>query len=435
MLAGVGVFDMIFTTFLFGAVACILVSALRGRPRLQYAGYGLLVLAVMIKGPVALLLAGGFFAAGLLCGRGCRAALLSLHWIRGSVVVVVASLPWFVWMWLTFGTQFLQHYFLAGNLWYVTQPAHFSSRAFNHTLYVSTFLAGFFPWSLVVLGAVVDVIRRRRSVAPLKPEEILLWVWMAVVFVFFSFARFKVDRYVYPAAPACCLLAAHAWLSASVSRPNLAAARDNSGAKWSIGLLGICLVAAGVTAGLVMFQLGLDLPRAAVVIPISLLAGGMALTLTMVLRRAVSPALFAGVLLMLLVIYGSVVTIGFPIIDQVRPTADVGEILRVQLADNDKVGLYRLERWRSSLRYYVMRPVERLQDPDELERFFEKNPSGYVLMLDDEYRRLTEMGIGLRLITTRPAVTGTTGQGFRRQKWGALVVVAAELPHREVALR
>ncbi len=68
-------------------------------------------------------------------------------------------------MYHTLGWHFVHQYALAGNLYYITQPASFSNRAFNHTLYVSTFLAGFFPWSVLVIGGAID------TVTPLAPER------------------------------------------------------------------------------------------------------------------------------------------------------------------------------------------------------------------------------------------------------------------------
>src|SRR3954469_24609294 len=67
-LASIGLFDMVFTAFLFSALGCLLVAARDGRPRLEQAGYGLLALAVMTKGPVALILIGLFVAAGWMMG-------------------------------------------------------------------------------------------------------------------------------------------------------------------------------------------------------------------------------------------------------------------------------------------------------------------------------------------------------------------------------
>ena len=42
VLASVGLFDMVFGAFLFSAIACLLVAALRHRPTLEYAGWPLL---------------------------------------------------------------------------------------------------------------------------------------------------------------------------------------------------------------------------------------------------------------------------------------------------------------------------------------------------------------------------------------------------------
>lgn len=425
LLGSIGVFDMVFTAFLFGAIAVALVAALRNRPRLQWVAYALLSLAVMTKGPVALVLAGVFFLVGLACGRESRTALLSLRWATGAVLSVVLSLPWFVWMYYALGWQFVHQYALAGNLYYITQPQSFSNRAFNHTLYISTFLAGFFPWSIVTLGGAVDTVRRWRAKTKLPPEEILLWAWVVVVFVFFSLARFKVDRYVYPAAPACCLLAARAWLSVSVNRPDLARVRDNIAARWSVAILGILLASVGIFAGFSLFDLGLELPRAAVLMPVSLAAGGAALTAAIVRRGAVSPGILSVVVGMLLVIYGSVVTIGFPILERARPTAAIAESLRSRLTAEDRVGLYRLDKWRFSLRYYLERPVTRLQHQEDVQKFFAEPARGYVLMLDEDFARLRGEGVPLIWVTERPAVTGTIGRGLRKQKWGALVVATS----------
>ena len=425
MLGSIGVFDMVFTAFLFGAVAFALVAALRGRSRLQYVAYVLLSLAVMTKGPVALVLAGLVFLVGLACGRECRAALLSLHWVRGTALTVLLSLPWFVWMYYALGWQFVHQYALAGNLYYITQPASFSNRAFNHTLYVSTFFAGFFPWSIVALGGAIDTFRRWRAKVTIPPEEILLWAWVAIVFIFFSLARFKVDRYVYPAAPACCLLAARAWMSLSVFRPDLAIARDNLFARWAVVALGIILVLVGVVAGFSLFDLGLELPRAALIIPISLAACGLVLEVTILRQRAVSPMLFAVVLVLLLSVYGSVLAIGMPVLERARPTAAVAQNLRPKLDADDQIGLYRLEKWRFSLRYYLDRPVSRLQEPSDVKEFLNKK-GGYILILDEDLARLRKDGVNLRAVAERPAVTGTTGRGLRRQKWGSLIVATSD---------
>jgi 4-amino-4-deoxy-L-arabinose transferase-like glycosyltransferase len=268
-------------------------------------------------------------------------------------------------------------------------------------------------------------VRRWRARVRIPPEEVLLWAWVGVVFVFFSVARFKVDRYVYPAAPACCLLAARAWMSVSVFRPGLTVARDNMFARWSVIVLGIILIAAGAVAAFSLFDLGLDLPAAAMLIPVSLVTGGLALEATILRRRAVSPALFGGVVVMLLVIYGCVMAIGLPLLERARPTEAVAGSLRPKLAVDDRVALYRLEKWRFSLRYYLERPLGRLESPADVREFLTRD-GNYILMLDEDFTRLRDNGINLRAVSQQPAVTGTEGKGLRRQKWGALVVATSD---------
>ena len=79
--------------------------------------------------------------------------------------------------------------------------------------------------------------------------------------------------------------------------------------------------------------------------------------------------------------------------------------------------MYRLEKWRFSLRYYLERPLGRLQEPADVREFLHRK-GDYILMLDEDFARLRKDGINLRAVAERPAVTGTTGKGLRRQKWG-----------------
>src|SRR5205823_6168864 len=108
-----------------------------------------------------------------------------------------------------FGRTFAEGYLLAGNLWYFTQPVRFSKSTVSHMYYARVFIAAFFPWSLVVIGRAAQVIRRREIV---PAEEWMLWAWIVVVVGFFTAARFKLDHYIFPAAPAVGILAARAWL-------------------------------------------------------------------------------------------------------------------------------------------------------------------------------------------------------------------------------
>lgn len=417
-LSSIAIFDMVFGLFLFGGVGALLVAAHRPGRRAELTGYGLLTLAVMTKGPVALVLTGAFIMAALVASRETRALVAGLHWKTGLCAVLVAASPWFLWMQWRFGADFVQGYLLAGNLFYFTQPAEFSARAVNHTFYIRAFAGAFFPWSGLVVGRGIDVIRGVRTGPTLSSGERLLWLWVLVVIGLFSVARFKLDHYIFPAAPACCLLAANAWREASQDAEGRLVAT-----KWSVFAIAGLMIVGGSFGAVYLMKLGLELPPSALLLPAAIFAGGAGLLFQSERRGWRVPHGIGVVVAMLLVSYATVVAVGYPALEQVRPTAVVARRLARITAPTAPVGLYRLERWRGSLRYYLNRPVERLETADGVREFLSGPQPAYVVMLRRDYVELRQH-IPLRLLTSHRAVVGTTGRGLRKQRWGLLVVVS-----------
>jgi 4-amino-4-deoxy-L-arabinose transferase-like glycosyltransferase len=377
----------------------------------------------MTKGPVALVLVGLLLAAAFVVSGDTRAQVRRLHWKVGLPAAAVAASPWFVWMAWRFGSQFVQGYVLAGNLWYFTQPIQFSGRAVNHTFYVRAFAGAFFPWSVVVLGRGIDVIRRR-SRETLSSEERLLWLWILVVIGFFSLARFKLDHYIFPAAPACCLIAARAWIEAARDREGrLAATRS------SVLFLAGLLIVGGSFAGVYLSEIDLALPPLALLLPLAIFAGGVGLLFQSERLGWHVPAGTGVLLAALLVSYATVDVVGFPALERVRPTKRVARVLARSTSPSSLVALYKLERWRGSLRYYLNRPLQRVETVDEAQAFLAQPQQVFVVMFRRDYLELRRQNIPVYLMTAHRAVVGTTGRGLRKQRWGFLVVVT-NVPQR-----
>ncbi len=421
-LSSIALFDMVFTAFLFAAVACLLVAAKERRRRLEYAGYALLALATMTKGPVAIVLVALLFGGAWFAGGEMRARVSSLRWKVGLTAAAAAASPWFLWMAARFGREFVEGYVLAGNLWYFTQPAVFSQRAISHTFYIRAFAGAFFPWSAVAAGRGVDLLRRGTTGLKLGVDEKLLWLWTIVVVAFFSFARFKLDHYIFPAAPACCLIAARAWRDAYED------GRGTTGTRGSIFVMAALLIVGGSFGGVYLFDLNLELPEAAIALPIALLVGGIALMTVCALRGWRVPRTAVVPVLMLLVVYVVVVRVGYPVLETTRPTALAGRTVRRMAAPGDTVGLYQLERWRASIRYYVGRPVVRLDTEADVRAFLDDPHRGFVILRRRDFVALRAAGVPLRQVMQRRAVLGTSGKGLRRQVWGYLVVAVEKRP-------
>jgi 4-amino-4-deoxy-L-arabinose transferase-like glycosyltransferase len=416
-LASIALFDMVFAAFLFGGLACLLVAAKEHRPRLEYPAYGLITLAVMTKGPIALVLLLLFILTAALSGADLRARLGALRWRSGLTFVVLAASPWFVWMEGRFGTEFVEKYLLAGNLWYLTQPTSFSARAISHTFYARVFASGFFPWSAVLIGRGVDALRSTRWRIRMTADEKLLWIWTVVVVGFFSVARFKLDHYIFPAAPTCCLLAAHAWRR-SVDTPD----RTTVATRFSVLAIAGLLIVGGSFSSVYLFTLDLELPSSAIVLPLALVVGGIALMTQSALGGWKTPRTPAVLVITLLASYMVIASVGFPVLEHTRPTALVARRLRHLTGGHAPTALYRLERWRASLRYYLDRPIDRLENPEEVKLYLSRPEPVYVVMLRREYDALRRDGTPIYLVMQHRAVVGTTGVGLRRQLWGFLVV-------------
>ena len=423
-LASVGLFDMVYTAFLFGAVACLVVAGRERQPLLETAGYVLLALAVMTKGPVALVLVALLCGGAWLAGGDLRRWVGGLHWKTGLLLAAAAAAPWFVWMYARFGDRFIQDYVLAGNLYYVTQPTWFSGRAVSHTFYARAFAAGFFPWSVIVIARLADLALRRRSAPPVSTDEKILWLWAALVVGFFTAARFKLDHYIFPAAPAFCLIAAKAWHDAAVG--------DRAPVtRGAVLALGAGLILAGAFSSVYLFELNLELPESAIVLPMVLAVGGVALlSAASATGWRVPPTPLVPVAT-LLSVYLVIVGVGFPTLERTRPTALIASRLKQKTDADAPTGIYNLEQWRSSLRYYTGRPLARLSSPREVEDFAAQGRPIYVLMIRRDYRSLRQSGLQLREVFRCRAVVGTTRTqaGLRRQHWDDLVI-ATNAPRR-----
>jgi 4-amino-4-deoxy-L-arabinose transferase-like glycosyltransferase len=418
-LASIGVFDMLYTAFLFGAIGSLLVASSTGRRRLEYLGWPLLALAVMTKGPVALVLA-LLFAVALVVRRDTRPLVRNLHWELGLLFVALVASPWFLYMTITFGRRFVRDYLLGGNLYYFTRPAAFSSRDSGLWFYMRSYFGGCFPWSLLLTAAAIDTWRTRRVISPF---ERALWVWIALILVFFSIAGFKLDTYIFPVAPATGLVLALAWRWSKQEMPQ------------SIGMALWIVAAAFVVAGGVlwatMFRINLELSSRAVLLPCALISGG--LILGWHLKRAIRP--LAWVLIAVMVsVYGVVLIEGLPVLERSRPTAPLGRWLARHAPADAPVGVYGLDDWRGSIRFYSRRHLQILHDQSEVREFFDRYPDSYALMLARDYRRLRSAGIPLGAIGGRRAIVGRSGKYIRKQIWDRIVVTTPPVVDAELVL-
>ena len=136
----------------------------------------------------------------------------------------------------------------------------------------------------------------------------------------------------------------------------------------------------------------------------------------------------------LVAVYAIVVALGLPILEESRPTAPLGRWIARHSSAGTPVGIYRVDDWRASIRYYTDRAITHLEGTDDVQRFLNESPGAYIVMLRKDYVALHASGFDIQEVAARRAIVGRTGRYFRRQIWDRLAVVTGTDRARALAL-
>jgi 4-amino-4-deoxy-L-arabinose transferase-like glycosyltransferase len=427
-LARYAILDTVFTAFLFGGVALVCVSALQQRPRLQWVGYFLIAMAVFTKGPLAFVLCGVAFgvaiALSLVCSSDLHRRLLRLRLISGFLLATVVAAPWFVYMWFRFGDSFVSGYLLDENIRLYATDRFTPTESTSFWFYFRVLAAGLLPWTPLVVGRLIDdlraAFRRDRS---LDGIDILLWGWTFAVVMFFSLSRFKLDHYVFPAAPTLCLIGARAWVAVQQGPEE----SRNAGARVGLWLIGPLMVVLAVVGGYLLVA-RLELAAATLIIPIAIgVAGGALLIQSTRGRRA--PAIPWVVIGALTMTYGGLIGWVIPEFERKKVVPDVARYVAAHATASDQVATYRLNRWNTAFRFYADRHVAMIDAPDEARRLLTGTVPFYCTMLQSSYEEFVAAGLPLRIVYQREGMWATSGRAlWRGQPSLARFVVVTRAP-------
>ncbi|RPI23486.1 MAG: glycosyltransferase family 39 protein [Acidobacteria bacterium] len=164
-------------------------------------------LAVLAKGPVALLLFAGIFLFYSLLIRSYPWTVRQT--LVGSSTFLAVAVPWYWLVWLQNGADFVATFWLNHHLARFLTTIHHHSQPFWY--YPPVLLIGFFPWVFFLFSSAARLFRYRGSVTGGHREEAFLWIWFLVPFVFFSSSNSKLAGYILPALPPLAGLVALEW--------------------------------------------------------------------------------------------------------------------------------------------------------------------------------------------------------------------------------
>jgi hypothetical protein len=219
-----------------------------------------------------------------------------------------------------------------------------------------------------------------------------------------------------------CLLCARAWVEMWHDEFSTRHAATRAGGH----LVGPLLVAMGVGCGYFLV-VRLDLPRAAIVVPVAITACGVALTVFANVRARLSirPPLVPWFgLSALAVTYVGIIVFVMPALEQRKVIPDVARFVTSQARADATVASFRLNRWTPALRFYIDRPMRFLEDPDEAEAFLRSSQPFYCVMRRAAFDEFVARGVPLRLVFQRDGMWATSGRAlWRRRETPAQFVV------------
>ena len=210
LLARAAVTDMLLTLFVTLAILAG-VEALSGSPQpgrwWATTGWAAMGLAVLVKGPVGLVIPGMALGGTLLVLRELRRGLARLFPWQGLALFAAITFPWYVLVLAANGWAFVEGFVIKHHVTRYTGVI--SSHAGPLWFYLPVTLIGFFPWSGFLprgLWQAGRVARRREARDRADRLLVACACWAGGVFIFFSFAGTKLPSYLFPAFPAMALL-------------------------------------------------------------------------------------------------------------------------------------------------------------------------------------------------------------------------------------
>ncbi|MGH7838868.1 MAG: ArnT family glycosyltransferase, partial [Candidatus Binataceae bacterium] len=202
--------DPALTVFFTAALAAFFLAA-RKRDFGDGAGRNLMIVAsvalalgTLAKGPVTLLLGGGIGLIWILVERRAK-AISRIRWLECATIYLVIVAPWFI-LAARRNSGFLSFFFVHEHLQrFVSSTEH----GWGPWFFVPMVVAGSWPWFYFAFYGAAEV-----WVSPVANEGLgrrgaarFLFIWFAVVFVFFSIPRSKLGEYILPAMPPIAILA------------------------------------------------------------------------------------------------------------------------------------------------------------------------------------------------------------------------------------
>jgi len=366
--------DMLFSASIALAMAssaCIIyrAGALQGTTRdapfepqrdgLPCALFGMFLgLAVLSKGPAAVILAGGALGLWALFTKRWSTAFRVAHPLAIATFCIV-SLPWYI-VCAARNPDFIRVFIFQHNFERYLTPVFQHRQPF--WFFVPITILAILPWSVLLWPAAHEGLRIWREKSLADSPGLFFACWAVFPILFFSFSQSKLPSYILPAVPPLALLLSIPLASAIRKRAAATNAPDSAPQNKSLAAFGIALGSTWVALGAAPLFWIRRLPppvrdasgHAILVAAIVAIAGGVVIAVLALLRRRS----FVVVSLLLAALLTEIAGMRIlPALDPLLSARPHAELLRRDLHP-DRIFTFNLPRsWDYGLAFYLGREL------------------------------------------------------------------------------
>jgi len=369
-------------------------------------------LGFMTKGPVAVVLPGAVFFLYLLIERRLR-DIGKMMIPTGIAIFLAIVIPWYLLVYQKHGGGYIASFILNENISRYTEEGWGPQRSF---FYFQTLVGDLFPWSLLLIAALVFVVFRKKfgerifGVTAFPPAR-LSAIWIAVIVVFYSLSRNQQDQYMMPTYIAAAVLVG-ALIQAFVEK-------NADGVRWIFVATGALLALVG--GGLLyLYSRGSNIDLAGIAnTGIVLLIGGLT-TLVFSLLKKRELAVYAQVLAIIILMWIFVIAV-LPDFERYKPVKALSNVIAQNAPPDSSVGYFRYTA--PTMVYYLHRPVLEYFQEDEIVNLFAEGKPAYMIMTEGEYEAIKSKLGESRVIASRPLLRIRLNQLFGEVKGSNVVLV------------
>ena len=376
-------------TLLFFALA----ERYPGRRRLflvlMYAAIGL---GVLTKGPVAIVLPGLVFGGYLLLHREIG-RVRSMMLPAGIAIVLAIVLPWYAALYARHGWTYIVSFVVGENIGRYTEGIG-NTGGRGPLFYLPVVFSDSFPWSLLLVPAGWQLLRRRTWAPADRASRVrtLLWLWILVIVAFFSLSRTKQDLYIFP------IVAAVAALGGAFV-PSAATGRDRAWLAGTAAVIGLLLAVLGGLGFFWLRELAVTYGIAGLGAACAVALGGGIATILCGFRGRTFAAL-AAVAATTIVLNWILVLRVLPSVEPYKPSPIFARTIEARLRPGDAVIHYKVAM--PSMVYYLRRHIEVYYDTAEFREAVRKPRGMFIVVSEDDYEDVRDAGIATCVVERRP---------------------------------